>query len=78
MVVDWQGVPNLVGISQRHEAAVAIGGAYKLAPGLTMALEYQYDLKHQGGFNFITSGSGSGAYNTIKSQGITFATIMSW
>jgi len=78
MVVDWQGVPNLVGISQRHEAAVAIGGAYKLAPGLTLALEYQYDLKHQGGFNFITSGSGSGAYNTIKSQGITFATIMSW
>jgi hypothetical protein len=81
MVVDWQGVPNLVGVTQRHEAAVAIGGAYKLAPGLTMALEYQYDLKHQGGFNFITSGTTgalAGAYNTIKSQGITFATIMSW
>lgn len=78
MVVDWQGVPNLVGISQRHEAAIAIGGAYKLAPGLTMALEYQYDQKHQGGFNFITSASGSGAYNTIKSQGLTFATIVSW
>jgi hypothetical protein len=67
------------GASQRHEVAAAIGGAYKLAPGITLAAEYQYIQKHQGGFNFATgTATGTKAFNDIKSQGIQIATIVSW
>jgi hypothetical protein len=67
------------GASQRHELAAAIGGAYKLAPGITLAAEYQYVQKHQGGFNFVTgTATGTKAFNDIKSQGIQIATIVSW
>ena len=75
--LDWFGSPTLSGISQRHEAALAIGAAYAIAPGITFGAEYQYVLKHQGDFDFVT-GANDGAYNTIKAQGVTLATIVSW
>jgi hypothetical protein len=51
-IVDSQGSANLVNTSQRHEVAFAVGGAYRIAPGLILALEYQYEQRHQGDFNF--------------------------
>ena len=84
-VVNSQGSTNkaLVGYSQRHEVAFAVGGAYKIAPGITLAAEYQYLQKHQTAFNFATGAAGPAAvgsnrYNDIKVQGINIATIVSW
>jgi predicted secreted protein len=90
-IVDSQGSANLVGISQRHETALAVGGAYRIAPGINLCLEYQYLQKHQGDFNFNTNvagapavgaapgiGGAGGAGNDIHGQGLTFATIVNW
>jgi predicted porin len=60
-IVDSQGSAELVNTSQRHEVAFAVGGAYRIAPGLNLCLEYQYLQKHQGDFNFNTNGIGSAA-----------------
>ena len=85
-IVDTQGSNQLAGITQRHEFAFAVGGNYKLAPGLNLALEYQYLQKHQGGFNFLSNGGNIGASgaaltpvgNDIRVQGLTLATIVNW
>ena len=82
-IVNSQGSINLTGISQRHEIAGAIGGVYKIAPGLNLCIEYQYLQKHQGGFNFEANGLNGvggvgGGYNDIKVQGLNVATIMNW
>jgi opacity protein-like surface antigen len=77
-IIDSQGSVQLTGTSQRHEFAVAVGGAYKIAPGINLALEYQYEQKHQGAFNFNTSANGVPTGNDIKVQGLTFATIVNW
>jgi hypothetical protein len=78
-MIDSQGSANLVGTSQRHEFAFAVGGAYRIAPGITLAMEYQYLQKHQGDFNFNTNANGGGtAGNDIHGQGLTFATIVNW
>ena len=87
-IVDSQGSAQLTNTSQRHEIAVAVGGAYRIAPGLNLCLEYQYVMRHQGDFNFNTNGVGSAASagangtlgqgNTIHVQGISFATIVNW
>jgi hypothetical protein len=54
-----QGSAALVGISQRNEEGVAIGGNYNLAPGLYLVGEYQYTYRHQGGYNFTTNAVGA-------------------
>jgi hypothetical protein len=85
-IVDSQGSANLVNTSQRHETAIALGGAYKIAPGINLALEYQYVQKHQGDFNFNTGVAGPVAAfgatgrtgNDIHGQGLTLATIVNW
>jgi len=76
-IVDSQGSNSLVRSTQRHEVAFAVGGNYKLAPGLNLALEYQYLQKHQGNFNFLTNAVGAG-FNDIRVQGLTLATIVNW
>ena len=83
-VVDTQGDARLVGISQRHEYEVAFGGNYKLAPGIKLVAEYQYDHRHQGGFDFATNslgGTGAAAGTiTRDAQGQTFVfgTVVTW
>jgi hypothetical protein len=80
-IVDSQGAVQLTGISQRHEAAFAVGGAYKIAPGINLCLEYQYEQKHQGGFDFDNSATGGGPgalVNNIHVQGLSFAAIVNW
>jgi hypothetical protein len=78
-IIDSQGSAQLVHTSQRHEFAVAVGGAYKIAPGINLAIEYQYVQKHQGDFNFNSTGvGGGGAGNNIHGQGLTLATIVNW
>ena len=76
-IVDSQGSASLVKITQRHEFAFAVGGNYKLAPGLNLALEYQYLQKHQGGFDFAANAVGN-LNNDIRVQGLTLATIVNW
>jgi predicted porin len=77
-VIDSQGSAELVHTSQRHEFAFAVGGAYKIAPGINLALEYQYEQKHQGAYNFNTGASGVASGNNIHGQGLTLATIVNW
>jgi hypothetical protein len=73
---DSQGSNALTGISQRHEFEFGVGGAYALAPGLFLTAEYQYSHRHQGDFNFTTGETGS--TNDVHSQGVQFATIVTW
>lgn len=78
--IDSQGAPQLVGISQRHEIGVDVGASYVVAPGLVGWIEYLYEQRHQGGFNFA-SGSAStnaGAYNEVRGQGIQLGTTVFW
>jgi len=78
--IDAQGNAGaLVGYSQRHQAELALGGNYKLAPGINLVLEYSYYATHQGGFNFATNtATKTSAYNDVKGQGLVFTTMLTW
>jgi hypothetical protein len=86
-LVNSQGAAQLTGNSQRREFEVAFGGNYNLAPGLYLVAEYQYEQRHQGGFDF-TGGCVSGAANCLstvrgasrdgRGQGILFSTVVNW
>ena len=77
--VNSQGDARLVGISQRHEVGVAFGGNYRLADGLQLVAEYQYEQRHQGGFDF-NSGTidSNGATHDGRGQGILTGIVMNW
>jgi hypothetical protein len=83
-IIDSQGTAQLTHSSQRHEFATAVGGAYRIAPGIVLCLEYQYEQKHQGDFNFdsnaVNTGTGVAGTvgNDIHMQGLLFATIVNW
>jgi hypothetical protein len=86
-VVDTQGDARLVNISQRHEYEVAFGGNYKLAPGIQLVAEYQYEHRHQGGFDFANNALGNStavAANNgnltrdAQGQSFVFGTVLTW
>jgi hypothetical protein len=78
-VIDSQGSNNLNGVTQRHQFETAVGGNYKLAPGVNLVLEYNYYQTHQGDFNFATNAVGGGkAYNDVKGQTLIFSTNLTW
>jgi hypothetical protein len=76
-LIDTQGSAALVHVSQRHQAELALGGNYKLAPGINLVLEYSYYTTHQGDFDFATNAVGS-AFNNVKAQGLVFTTMLTW
>jgi hypothetical protein len=71
-----QGAAQLAGLTQRHEYEFALGGAYKLAPGVQLVGEYQYAYRHQNGYNFATGSIG----NTVdaQTQQVLFSTVLTW
>jgi hypothetical protein len=74
-----QGAAQLAGVTQRHEYEFAVGGAYKLAPGVQLVGEYQYAYRHQSGWNFATNALGAeGSTNNAQSQQVLFSTILTW
>ena len=78
-VVETQGDARLTGVSQRHEYEIAFGGAYNVAPGLTLVGEYMYTSRHQGGFDFANGALGAGGLTRdSKAQGVLFATVLTW
>jgi hypothetical protein len=85
-VIDSQGDTRLVDTSQRHEVEFAVGGAYRLAPGVQLVGEYQYIQRHQGGFDFNTgalgtsspSGLAGSSTRDAHGQGFLFSTVMTW
>ena len=48
VIEDSQGSAELTHTSQRHQFALAVGGAYRIAPGINLCLEYTYEQQHQG------------------------------
>jgi hypothetical protein len=86
--VQSQGAAQLTGISQRNEQEFAAGGAYRVAPGLSLVAEYQYTFRHQGGYNFQTGTTGPvtvvggkpvvGGTSNGQAQGVLFATVLTW
>jgi len=77
--INSQGDARLVDISQRHELGTAFGGSYKLAPGLQLVAEYQYEQRHQGGFDFSQNTLGvNGRTVDGRGQGVLFGTVMNW
>jgi hypothetical protein len=90
-LVESQGSASLTGVSQRHEFEFAFGGNYNVAPGLYLVGEYQYEFRHQGGFDFVANGNGAGATGVPGSAGwkagktgdahgqaILFSTVVTW
>jgi hypothetical protein len=86
-LIDSQGDPRLVNISQRHEYEVAFGGAYKLAPGIQLVGEYMYSHRHQGGFDFATNALGNATAVAANNGSLTrdaqlhsflFSTVLTW
>jgi hypothetical protein len=77
-IINSQGSANLNKVSQRHQFEAALGGNYKLAPGVNLVLEYNYYQTHQGDFNFATNAVGSSAYNDVKGQALFFSSVLTW
>jgi hypothetical protein len=74
-----QGDARLAGFSQRREQGFAMGGNYRLAPGLQVVGEYQYEYRHQGGFDFNQGNLGlNGRTVDAHGQGIETALVMNW
>jgi predicted porin len=75
-----QGSAALTGVSQRHQYATSMGGAYRVAPGFQVYAEYMYQYRHQGNFNFATNTAGSGAGSTrdSSSNGYMLGVVMNW
>jgi len=71
-----QGSASLVEISQRQENGIALGGNYNLAPGLFLVGEYQYETRHQGGYNFVTNAVGTTA--DAKSNTYFVGVVVNW
>jgi hypothetical protein len=77
--IDSQGDARLVGVSQRHEIGTAFGGNYKLAPGMQLVAEYQFEQRHQGGFDFSQGTLGvNGRTVDAKGQGLLLGAVVSW
>ena len=83
-IINSQGSANLNGISQRHQFETALGGNYKIAPGVNLVLEYDYYQTHQGNFNFATNTSvgpgvaGASAYNDVHGQALFTSLVVTW
>jgi len=76
-VINSQGSANLVGISQRREYEIALGGNYNVAPGLFLVGEFMYEHRHQGDFNFATNVPNTGT-NDAQARGVMFSTVVNW
>ncbi len=76
-VINSQGDARLTGVSQRREYEIAMGGNYKLAPGVNLVGEYMYTQRHQGGFDFAQGAINNGTRDA-KGQGFLFATVLTW
>ena len=75
---DFQGNVALAGISQRRGQAIDVGASYAVAPGYLVYAEYQYQNLKQSDFNFISGAVGSGANNSIQSQGFVIGNMVSF
>jgi predicted porin len=75
---DYQGNVALAGISQRRGQAIDVGASYAVAPGYLVYAEYQYQNLKQSDFNFISGAVGSGANNSIQSQGFVIGNMVSF
>jgi hypothetical protein len=77
--IDTHADERLTLLTQRHEIGTAIGGCYRLAPGVQVVAEHQYLQRHQGGFDFNQGAPGlNGTTRDARLHGLTFATVLTW
>jgi predicted porin len=76
-VYQSQGSALTVGIAQRVERGLALGATYSVAPGLDVIASYLYGSRHQGDFDFATGTVGA-AFNDVKVQLFSLATVVKW
>jgi predicted porin len=69
---------SLLGVSQRYDEGLDIGGTWSIAPGLVAYAGYSYGQRHQGGFNFITAQTNNPNNNTVNSSIFTVGTRVQW
>jgi hypothetical protein len=72
-----QGSPLTVGIAQRREQGLAVGGNYVLAPGLNLYVSYLYGTRHQGDFDFVF-GKVANTNNNTREQLIALGAVVKW
>ena len=72
-----QGSPLTVGIAQRREQGLAVGGNYSIAPGLGLYLSYLYGTRHQGDFDFV-AGKAANTNNNVRTQAAILGTVVKW
>jgi hypothetical protein len=79
---DSQGAIGLTGLSQRHEDAFGVGGAYAVAPGLLAYSELLYFSRHQAGFDFNNSRyfnqAGYAGNNDVHGTAFVLGARMRW
>ena len=72
-----QGAATLVGVSQRQELGIAVGGNYNIAPGMYLVGEYQYETRHQGNYDF-TANAVSTTTRNAKTNTFFLGMAMNW
>lgn len=81
------GNSTAAALGERRETGIAAGATYSIAPGLALFLSYLWDVRKQGGYNFVT-GNGAGApgitsaeysqHNKINAQAATIGFGFAW
>lgn len=55
-----------------------LGANYAVTPNLGLYLVYLYGHRHQAGYDFITNGTGTTAFNNVQAQAISVGTQLKW
>ena len=64
-------------VGQQHNAGVAVGATYTVVPGVSLFLDYDYGVRHQGGLDFSTDDAGT-EHNNTQAQLFGVGTQIQW
>jgi len=76
-----QGNVVLSGVTQLRARGISVGGAYTVAPGMTVFTEYLWNDQFQGQRNFISGAVGPaqiGVNNNLKGQGFLVGSVVNF
>ncbi|HTU53332.1 MAG TPA: porin [Acetobacteraceae bacterium] len=68
-----------VGVARTEtDQGIAAGATYTLTPGLAVYLSYLYGQRHQLGYDFYTSDTGTPTGNNTRAQVFALGTVLKW